>query len=115
MKGRLARYGRAPDELKILPAATFVLGATEADAVERAADIRRQQVSGPTAILFLEQVWNRDLSAYDPDGPLPDIDPDLDRTGRGAGSGQSVRRPADHGRRVAGPGGGRATCPSASS
>jgi alkanesulfonate monooxygenase SsuD/methylene tetrahydromethanopterin reductase-like flavin-dependent oxidoreductase (luciferase family) len=22
-------------------------------------------------------VWNRDLSAYDPDGPLPDIDPDL--------------------------------------
>jgi alkanesulfonate monooxygenase SsuD/methylene tetrahydromethanopterin reductase-like flavin-dependent oxidoreductase (luciferase family) len=25
----------------------------------------------------LEQVWNRDLSDYDPDGPLPDIDPDL--------------------------------------
>ena len=45
--------------------------------MERAAVIRRQQVSGPTAILFLEQVWNRDLSAYDPDGPLPDIDPDL--------------------------------------
>jgi hypothetical protein len=26
--------------------------------------------------LFLEHVWNRDLSGYDPDGPLPDIDPD---------------------------------------
>jgi FMN-dependent oxidoreductase (nitrilotriacetate monooxygenase family) len=76
VKRRLARYGRAHDELKILPAATFVLGETEADAQERAAFVRRQQVSGPTAILFLEHVWNRDLSNYDPDGPLPDIDPD---------------------------------------
>jgi FMN-dependent oxidoreductase (nitrilotriacetate monooxygenase family) len=80
VKGRLARYGRAQEDLKILPAATFVLGDTEADARERSAAIRRQQVSGPTAILFLEQVWNRDLSAYDPDGPLPDIDPDLTGT-----------------------------------
>ena len=39
--------------------------------------MRRQQVSGATAIKHLEFVWNRDLSAYDPDGPLPDIDPDL--------------------------------------
>ncbi len=77
VKGRLARYGRSPGDLKILPAATFVLGDTEADAMERSAIIRRQQVSGPTAILLLEQVWNRDLSAYDPDGPLPDIEPDL--------------------------------------
>ena len=76
VKGRLARYGRAPDDLKILPAATFVLGETEGDARERAAVIRRQQVSGPTAIFFLEQVWNRDLSGYDPDGPLPEIEPD---------------------------------------
>jgi FMN-dependent oxidoreductase (nitrilotriacetate monooxygenase family) len=77
VKGRLARYGRAPGDLKILPAATFVLGASEAEAIERSALIRRQQVSGPTAILFLEQVWNRDLSSYDPDGPLPEIEPDL--------------------------------------
>ena len=54
-----------------------VLRDTEADAVERAVLIRRQQVSGPSAILLLEQVWNRDLSACDPDGPLPDIEPDL--------------------------------------
>jgi FMN-dependent oxidoreductase (nitrilotriacetate monooxygenase family) len=77
VKKRMARYGRSPDELKILPAATFVLGPTESDAQERAAVIRRQQVSGPTALFFLEQVWNRDLSAYDPDGPLPEIEPDL--------------------------------------
>jgi FMN-dependent oxidoreductase (nitrilotriacetate monooxygenase family) len=77
VKGRLARYGRRPAELLILPAATFVLGDTDAQARDLAHDVRGQQVSGATAIAFLEQVWNRDLSGYDPDGPLPDIDPDL--------------------------------------
>jgi FMN-dependent oxidoreductase (nitrilotriacetate monooxygenase family) len=75
VKGRLARYGRTPDQLLILPAATFVLAGTDAEAAELALAVRRQQVSGPTAIAFLEQVWNRDLSGYDPDGPLPAIDP----------------------------------------
>jgi len=75
VKGRLARYGRAESDLKILPAATFVIGDSEADAIERAAVIRSQQVSGATAVFFVEQVWNRDLSEYDPDGPLPTIDP----------------------------------------
>ncbi|MFC9745500.1 NtaA/DmoA family FMN-dependent monooxygenase [Streptomyces niveus] len=75
VKGRLARYGRSPDELKILPGVTFALGDTDADAREKAALIRRQQVSGQTAIRLLEQLWNRDLSSYDPDGPLPAEDP----------------------------------------
>ncbi|PSM40201.1 F420-dependent methylene-tetrahydromethanopterin reductase [Streptomyces dioscori] len=77
VKGRLARHGRTPDQLLILPAATFVLGDTDADAAELAREVRRQQVSGATALKHLEFVWNRDLSGYDPDGPLPDIDPDL--------------------------------------
>ncbi|MFF9473561.1 NtaA/DmoA family FMN-dependent monooxygenase [Streptomyces roseolus] len=75
VKGRLARYGRTPDQLLILPAATFVLGDTDAEAEELAREVRRRQVSGRTALTYLEHVWNRDLSAYDPDGPLPDIDP----------------------------------------
>jgi FMN-dependent oxidoreductase (nitrilotriacetate monooxygenase family) len=78
IKGRLAKFGRSPDELKVLPAATFALGDTEADAQERADHIRHQQVSPQTAILLLEQLWNRDLSAYDPDGPLPEHDPEPD-------------------------------------
>jgi FMN-dependent oxidoreductase (nitrilotriacetate monooxygenase family) len=77
VKGRLARYGRSPAELKILPAATFVLGDTAAEAEERADHVRHQQVSGQTAIKFLEQLWNRDLSTYDPDGPLPTVDPQV--------------------------------------
>ena len=75
VKSRLARYGRAPDELKVLPGASFVLGDTEEDARDRAHHIRRQQVSPQTAILLLEQVWNTDLSAYDAEGPLPETDP----------------------------------------
>jgi FMN-dependent oxidoreductase (nitrilotriacetate monooxygenase family) len=75
VKGRLARYGRRHDELLILPAATFVLGDTDAEAAELAYEVRRQQVSGQTAIKFAEQLWNRDLSSYDPDGPVPEIDP----------------------------------------
>lgn len=75
VKGRLAAYGRGRDDLKILPAATFVLGDSRADAEERARHIRMQQVGPQTAIAFLEQVWGRDLSGCDPDGPLPDLDP----------------------------------------
>ncbi|MFF3697021.1 NtaA/DmoA family FMN-dependent monooxygenase [Streptomyces sp. NPDC002221] len=77
VKGRLPRYGRDRDQLLILPAASFVLGDTDAEAEEIAREVRRQQVSGATAIKHLEFVWNRDLSGYDPEGPLPDIDPDL--------------------------------------
>ncbi len=76
VKSRLARYGRAPAELKVLPGASFVLGDTQAEAEEHARYVRRQQVSPQTAILLLEQVWNTDLSAFDADGPLPPFDPD---------------------------------------
>jgi FMN-dependent oxidoreductase (nitrilotriacetate monooxygenase family) len=95
VKRRLPAYGRRRDQLLVLPAATFVLGDTDADAREKAAVIRRQQVSGQTAIKFLEQLWNRDLSGYDPDGPLPDIDPDVstDHIARGRASVRMHRDP----------------------
>ncbi|MCG8915015.1 NtaA/DmoA family FMN-dependent monooxygenase [Actinokineospora sp. PR83] len=75
VKGRLAKYGRQDHQLKVLPAATFVLGDTDADAAEKADVVRKQQVSPATAIKFLEQLWNTDLSTHDPDGPLPAFDP----------------------------------------
>lgn len=77
---KAAAAGREPGAVKVFPAATFVLGDTPAEAADRARHIRRQQVSGPTAIAMLEQVWQRDLSAYDPDGPLPDVEPVDDPT-----------------------------------
>ncbi|MEU0624542.1 NtaA/DmoA family FMN-dependent monooxygenase [Streptomyces rubiginosohelvolus] len=75
VKGRLAAYGREADSLKIMPGVTVVVGDNDAEAQEKAAEIRRQQVSPQNAILAAEQIWGTDLSAYDPDGPLPDIDP----------------------------------------
>lgn len=76
LKGRMPRYGRSPDDIAILPATTYALGDTEAEAEQNGRRIRSAQVGPQTAIAFLEQVWGRDLSAYDPDGPLPDVDPD---------------------------------------
>ncbi|MFI6643402.1 NtaA/DmoA family FMN-dependent monooxygenase [Streptomyces sp. NPDC050504] len=76
VKGRLAAHGRAPDDLKIMPGVTVVVGDNDADAQEKAAEIRRLQVSPQNALLAAEQVWGRDLSAYDPEGPLPEIAPD---------------------------------------
>ncbi|MGW5657594.1 NtaA/DmoA family FMN-dependent monooxygenase [Streptomyces humi] len=75
VKSRLAKYGRAPGDLLILPAASFVIGDTDEEAEEIAHQVRRQQVSGATALKHLEFVWNRDLSSYDPEGPLPEVDP----------------------------------------
>ncbi|WP_131787030.1 NtaA/DmoA family FMN-dependent monooxygenase [Protofrankia symbiont of Coriaria ruscifolia] len=78
IRARAVRQGRPADSVKLLPSASFVLGATEAEAVERHREIARTQVSGRTAQILLETVWNRDLSGYDPDGPLPDVGPDPD-------------------------------------
>ncbi|MGV7536469.1 NtaA/DmoA family FMN-dependent monooxygenase [Mycobacterium kansasii] len=78
MKGRARSYGRDPNQLKVFPAATVVIADTDAEAQDKARHIRRQQVSGATAIAMLEQVWGRDLSDYDPDGPLPDVEPIAD-------------------------------------
>lgn len=75
VKDRARRQGRDPSELKVFPAATFVLGDTDTEAHDRARHIRHQQVSGATAIAMLEQIWGRELDGYDPDGPLPDFDP----------------------------------------
>ncbi|GAA3219108.1 NtaA/DmoA family FMN-dependent monooxygenase [Actinocorallia longicatena] len=89
VKDRLGKYGRRPSDLKILPAVTYVLGDTGEEAQERALHIRRQQVSGQTALSFLEAIWGRDLSGYDPEGPLPDVEPDL---GEGVSRGRAQFR-----------------------
>ncbi len=108
VKARLAKFGRRPEDLKILPAATFVLGDTEAEAAENARQVQYQQVGPATAIAFAEQVWNLDLSDVDPDGPVPSFDPktedDVDSGGhisKGRASVRHVPRPGRDGARVA--------------
>ncbi|WP_024799666.1 NtaA/DmoA family FMN-dependent monooxygenase [Nocardia sp. BMG51109] len=78
IKSRAVEAGRGADDIKILPSASFVLGDTEAEAIEKYHVLRDEQVTGQTALILLEQIWNRDLSGYDPEGPVPAIDPDPD-------------------------------------
>ncbi|MBM9469276.1 NtaA/DmoA family FMN-dependent monooxygenase [Nakamurella leprariae] len=75
LRARLAGYGRSPDSVRILPGAMLVLGSTPAEARDKAEWVRREHMNPQRAIAFFEQYWGKDLSAYDPDGPLPDIDP----------------------------------------
>jgi alkanesulfonate monooxygenase SsuD/methylene tetrahydromethanopterin reductase-like flavin-dependent oxidoreductase (luciferase family) len=75
IRARLAKFGRAPDSVRILPGASVVLGDTPEDARERAEWVRRERMNGPRALAFFEQYWGTDLSGYDPEGPLPDIEP----------------------------------------
>jgi len=95
MKGRAVRHGRDSRDLLILPAVTAVIGDTHADAHEKAAHIRRQQISGRNAIQFAEQVWGRDLSDLDPDGPLPDFEPAHDAASISQGRVRNGEAPAD--------------------
>ena len=61
-------------------------------------------MSGQTALRKLEEVWNRDLSGYDPDGPLPAHDPviaGIDGTRGAARQGHDPRSIAQQWRAVA--------------
>jgi alkanesulfonate monooxygenase SsuD/methylene tetrahydromethanopterin reductase-like flavin-dependent oxidoreductase (luciferase family) len=75
LRSRPARYGRPADAVRILPGAVVVVGDTAKDAEDKAGWLSEEQVSPPRAIAFLEQYWGTDLSAWDPEGPLPDIEP----------------------------------------
>ncbi|XVQ06718.1 NtaA/DmoA family FMN-dependent monooxygenase [Spirillospora sp. CA-255316] len=75
LRARLARYGRSPDSVRILPGASVVLGDTRKEAEEKARWLHERKVSPARALAFFEQYWGTDLSGYDPHGPLPDIEP----------------------------------------
>ncbi len=77
---RTLKFNRPADDVKIMPVIEFILAPTEKEAEEKRAEVRRMQVGPEQAIAYLEQFWGTDLSAYDPDGPLPDIEPVVDET-----------------------------------
>jgi FMN-dependent oxidoreductase (nitrilotriacetate monooxygenase family) len=75
IRRRLTGYGRSPDALRILPGGSIIIGDTEAEAEEKARWVRRQQITPGTALAQATLLWNRDLSGFDPDGPIPDVEP----------------------------------------
>jgi FMN-dependent oxidoreductase (nitrilotriacetate monooxygenase family) len=73
VKGRLAKYGREPDDLKVTPGLFFHIGATRQEAQEKYESFREAvDVSGR------RQVQGVDVSAFPVDGPLPENLPEPD-------------------------------------
>ncbi|GAA3564642.1 LLM class flavin-dependent oxidoreductase [Amycolatopsis ultiminotia] len=75
IRRRLAVAGRPADALRILPGSSIIVGDTESEAEEKARWVREQQITPGTALAQATLLWNVDLSGYDPDGPLPDVEP----------------------------------------
>ena len=70
VKGRMAKYGREPDELKIMPAFCPVLGRTRAEAQAKFDQL--QELVDPLAGLGSLYSTFGDLSGYPLDGPVPE-------------------------------------------
>ena len=73
IKGRLARYGRQPDDLKVMPGIFPVVGRTLAEAEEKFD--RLQNLIHPDVGLALlsNMIGGVDLSDYPIDGPVPEL------------------------------------------
>src|SRR5215471_14607240 len=73
LKGRLGRFGRDPDHMKILPGLSTVVGRTEAEAVERQEHLNSLIHPIVAREILATVLGGVDLSAYSLDDPLPDI------------------------------------------
>jgi N-acetyl-S-(2-succino)cysteine monooxygenase len=72
LKGRLAAYGRSPDEMKIMPGLSCVIGRTDAEAEENYEQLN-SLIHPIVAREILSMVLgNVDLTPYPFDGPLPE-------------------------------------------
>ena len=72
VKRRMARYGRRPEEMLILPGLTAIIGHNEAEARDKHAYLQSliDPIVGRDFLGML--LGDFDLSGYDIDGPLPD-------------------------------------------
>jgi alkanesulfonate monooxygenase len=75
VKGRMHKFDRNPDHLKILPGAFVVVGDSLDEAREKRARLD-SLVHYDSSIASLSVALGYDVSGLDPDGPLPDTIPD---------------------------------------
>lgn len=82
VKGRMAKLGRSPDHMKILPAAFVVVGET-LDEAKRKRALLDSLVHDDSGLASLSIALGMDASGFDLDGPLPDIpDTNASKSGR---------------------------------
>jgi alkanesulfonate monooxygenase len=70
IKGRMARYGRSPDDLKILPGVSVFVGRTSAEAEELYEELQ-SLISPALGVHYLSKMLVHDLDGLPLDGPLP--------------------------------------------
>ncbi|WP_336771106.1 LLM class flavin-dependent oxidoreductase [Paenibacillus sp. MMO-58] len=79
VKGRLAKYGREKDELKIMPGVFITVAKTEEEALAKQKELN-SYILPEVGLAYLSAFTNIDLSGYDVDEPLPDISSIEDKT-----------------------------------
>ncbi|MBE0471110.1 MAG: LLM class flavin-dependent oxidoreductase [Methyloprofundus sp.] len=74
LKGRLAKYGRSPDELKIMPGVSVFVAKTEQEAKAKYQELS-DLILPETGLALLAGLSGGevDLSQYDLDGPFPEL------------------------------------------
>ncbi|WP_238590742.1 LLM class flavin-dependent oxidoreductase [Paenibacillus beijingensis] len=72
VKSRLVRYGRSPEQLKILPGICAVIGQTESEAIEKERELNELTVPA-YGLQQLSTMLKVDLYTYPLDGPLPEL------------------------------------------
>jgi alkanesulfonate monooxygenase SsuD/methylene tetrahydromethanopterin reductase-like flavin-dependent oxidoreductase (luciferase family) len=73
VKARLAKYGRRPDDIKIMPGISPIIGSTEAEAKAKYRELQELIPDTVGVALLASYLSIQDLSAYPLDGPLPDM------------------------------------------
>ncbi|MBS0240793.1 MAG: LLM class flavin-dependent oxidoreductase [Proteobacteria bacterium] len=74
LKGRMAKYGRAPHDLVLMPGVMPIVGRTEAEAKAQL-DLLQSWVSPTNALRLVSIRLGYDLSGYPLDGPVPELPP----------------------------------------
>ena len=78
VKGRMAAYGRDPDQLHITPGLSVVVAPTDQEAQDKFAELQAAVDFRRGAFLF-----GVDVSAHDLDGPLPELSDSQVQNGKG--------------------------------
>ncbi|TPM28062.1 LLM class flavin-dependent oxidoreductase [Mesorhizobium sp. B2-3-5] len=73
LKGRMAAYGREPDDIKIMPGVAPVVAETEAEAREKHEELQELIPDDVGVALLSSYLSISDLWRYPIDGPLPEL------------------------------------------
>lgn len=90
LKARVPKYGRRPEDIRVLPGILPVLGSTQAEAKARF-DIMRETIDIRDGLRYLYRFFG-DLTRHPLDGPVPELRTDIPVTTRGDMMIQLARR-----------------------